>query len=156
MSQMSHLYTTLIRTHHVKSLKKLEKVTRAAEHNCVRFVLVRYGGPPGLMYAENAELPQLQAWLGEVRRLRYKEFQVIQKPVLRYVTVPGELPAVRGQTVGSDSSKPAVQALVTKDMGKSPGERSKVVQRIDEFQSEMASRGLLQWFNSAMGYSSQG
>lgn len=71
---------TLIRTHHVTSRKKLQRVKKAAAHFDIPFVLVRYGGSPGLMYAESEEGSSLGAWVSAVKDLRYKDFQCVYKP----------------------------------------------------------------------------
>lgn len=77
------LFVTLIRTHHVTSRKKLQRVRKAAARFGVPFVLVRYGGSPGLMYAEGGDGPALGAWVGAVKDLRYKDFQCVWKPEAR-------------------------------------------------------------------------
>lgn len=77
------LFVTLIRTHHVTSRKKLQRVKKAATHFGVPFVLVRYGGSPGLMYAESGESSSLGAWVSAVKDLRYKDFQCVYKPEAR-------------------------------------------------------------------------
>lgn len=85
MSPTRTLFVTLIRTHHVTSRKKLQRVKKAAAHFGVPFVLVRYGGSPGLMYAESDEASCLGSWVGAVKDLRYKDFQCVYKPEARQV-----------------------------------------------------------------------
>lgn len=80
MSPTKSVFTTLIRTHHVTSRKKLQRVRKAAAHFNVPFVLVRYGGSPGLMYGESADAASLTSWVSAVKDLRYKDFQCVWKP----------------------------------------------------------------------------
>jgi hypothetical protein len=51
---MHSLYNALIRTHHITSRKKVAKLKQAASLHDV-FVLIRYGGVPGVMYVEGQE-----------------------------------------------------------------------------------------------------
>lgn len=79
------VFATLIRTHHITSRKKLQRVKKAAAHFDVPFVLVRYGGSPGLMYGEGADAASLASWVSAVKDLRYKDFQCVWKPEPRDV-----------------------------------------------------------------------
>ncbi|KAK8121839.1 hypothetical protein PG984_010509 [Apiospora sp. TS-2023a] len=74
------LYTALIRTHHITSRKKLQRVKKSALQHELPFVLVRSGGAPGIMYAEAPEESPLAAWVASVHDLRYKDFQCVRKP----------------------------------------------------------------------------
>lgn len=85
MSTTRTLFVTLIRTHHVTSRKKLQRVRKAAAHFDIPFVLVRYGGSPGLMYAESHAGSCLSSWVSAVKDLRYKDFQCVYKPGARLV-----------------------------------------------------------------------
>lgn len=88
---------TLIRTHHVTSRKKLQRVKKAAAHFDVPFVLVRYGGSPGLMYAESGEGSSLGSWVSAVKDLRYKDFQCVYKPEARQLNdIPATTPMPAG------------------------------------------------------------
>lgn len=58
------LYNALIRTHHVTSRKKVGKVKKMAHHE-LKYLLIRSGGSPGLMYAEGDE-ESLQGWIAGV------------------------------------------------------------------------------------------
>lgn len=80
MSPIRSVFATLIRTHHVTSRKKLQRVKKAAAHFDVPFVLVRYGGSPGLMYGESSDAASLTSWVSAVKDLRYKDFQCVWKP----------------------------------------------------------------------------
>lgn len=86
MSSTKSVFATLIRTHHVTSRKKLHRVKKAAAHFDVPFVLVRYGGSPGLMYGESADAASLTSWVSAVKDLRYKDFQCVWKPEHKDVT----------------------------------------------------------------------
>lgn len=80
MSPVRRVFATLIRTHHVTSRKKLQRVRKAAAQSNVPFVLVRYGGSPGLMYGESPNAASLTSWISAVKDLRYKDFQCVWKP----------------------------------------------------------------------------
>ena len=51
---MQTIFNALIRTHHITSRRKVAKLKQAASAHDV-FVLLRSGGPPGVMYAEGQE-----------------------------------------------------------------------------------------------------
>jgi len=51
---MRPVFNALIRTHHITSRKKVAKLKQAATAQDV-FVLIRYGGAPGVMYCEGQE-----------------------------------------------------------------------------------------------------
>lgn len=93
MSLTRTLFVTLIRTHHVTSRRKLQRVRKAAAHFGVPFVLVRYGGSPGLMYAESDEASCLGSWVSAVKDLRYKDFQCVYKPEARQVGDAAKVPS---------------------------------------------------------------
>lgn len=61
---VSAVYNALIRTHHVTSRKKVGKVKKMAVHE-LRYLLIRSGGSPGLMYAEGSE-ESLKGWIAGV------------------------------------------------------------------------------------------
>ncbi|KAI0508302.1 hypothetical protein F5B22DRAFT_650156 [Xylaria bambusicola] len=119
------LFTALIRTHHITSRKKLQRVKKAASQHQLPFVLIRSGGSPGIMYAEGAET-SVNAWVSFVRSLRYKDFQCPRKPAENSVLVPAHT------TLGSFEE----------------------VTSITEFGHRMEQRGLGSWWKLAMGYSS--
>ncbi|KAI2625474.1 hypothetical protein GGS21DRAFT_303806 [Xylaria nigripes] len=117
------LFIALIRTHHITSRKKLQRVKKAASLHALPFVLIRSGGCPGIMYAEGAEA-DVNAWVNFVRSLRYKDFQCPRKPAANQVLVPNQ-----------------------------PGpEGFQEVTSVTEFGHHMEQRGLAQWWKSAMGY----
>ncbi|KAJ5162494.1 hypothetical protein N7492_007886 [Penicillium capsulatum] len=118
-------FNALIRTHHITSRKKIAALKRAADmHDC--FVLLRSGGCPGIMYVEARDKPRVDAWVAEVRRLRYKDFQL--------TTRPGELSP-------ETEIKPC-----------NHGGGLSEVESVKEFGGFMAQRGLTSWWRRGMGY----
>ncbi|CAI7593204.1 unnamed protein product [Penicillium manginii] len=118
------LYNALIRTHHITSRKKVAALKRAADtHSC--FVLLRSGGCPGIMYVEGLEQGQVEGWVGVVKRLRYKDFQLVQ-------VIPDDLSL--GRATGRDVGLNEVES-------------------VKEFGSLMAQRGVWGWWRKGMGYS---
>lgn len=87
MSSTKRLFATLIRTHHVTSRKKLQRVKKAAAHFDIPFVFVRYGGSPGLMYGECPNESSLNSWVSAVKDLRYKDFVCVCKPEQKDITL---------------------------------------------------------------------
>ncbi|KAK7961776.1 uncharacterized protein PG986_002601 [Apiospora aurea] len=120
------LYTALIRTHHITSRKKLQRVKKSALQHELPFVLVRSGGAPGIMYAEAAEESPLAAWVTSVHDLRYKDFQCVRKPALQRVLHTGEKTA----------QSPSFKELET----------------TTEFGRVMEEKGLGNWWRIGMGY----
>lgn len=68
---MRPIFNALIRTHHITSRKKVAKLKQAAIAQDV-FVLIRYGGAPGVMYCEGREAGVTE-WVSavQVRRKAY-------------------------------------------------------------------------------------
>ncbi|GAP85590.1 hypothetical protein SAMD00023353_1301480 [Rosellinia necatrix] len=120
----TNLFTALIRTHHITSRKKLQRVKKAAAQHTLSFVLIRSSGSPGIMYAEGAEA-NVNSWVTFVRGLRYKDFQCPRKPAANDVLVPTE---------GTQGNFDEVTSVT-------------------EFGHRMEERGLGSWWRSAMGYS---
>lgn len=126
------LYNALIRTHHITSRKKVAALKRAADlHEC--FVLLRSGGCPGIMYVEGQDKNQVESWVEEVRKLRYKDFQL--------VTRPGEL-ACEGVEEKEKNVK-------MKDTG---GTGLEEVESVKEFGGRMERKGVWNWWRKGMGY----
>ncbi|KAL2005222.1 hypothetical protein VTN00DRAFT_2432 [Thermoascus crustaceus] len=124
------LYNALIRTHHITSRKKVAVLKRAADtYNC--FVLLRTGGCPGIMYVEGRSADDVGSWVGTVRNLRYKDFQL--------ATRPG--PVVRER-------KDVAKAVDEPE----PGVRE--VESVKEFGALMEERGVWAWWRRGMGYAS--
>lgn len=112
------LFVTLIRTHHVTSRKKLQRVKKAAAHFDIPFVLVRYGGSPGLMYAESEEGSALGAWVSAVKDLRYKDFQCVYKPEARQLNdVPAKTPMPAGAFNETESVSSFGEVMERKGLG---------------------------------------
>ncbi|RTE73655.1 hypothetical protein BHE90_011943 [Fusarium euwallaceae] len=80
MSRTAGLFNCLIRTHHITSRKKLQRVRRAAQQLNVDWLLVRSGGSPGIMFAESHDEAGLTEWVATVQALRYKDFRCVAKP----------------------------------------------------------------------------
>lgn len=128
----TQLYNALIRTHHITSRKKVAALKRAADtHSC--FVLLRSGGCPGIMYVEGQEQGQVEGWVGVVKRLRYKDFQLVHKPG-ELVSESGGMPDDEGRATGRDVGLNEVES-------------------VKEFGSFMAQRGVWGWWRKGMGYS---
>ncbi|KAJ3562626.1 hypothetical protein NPX13_g8495 [Xylaria arbuscula] len=121
----TNLFTALIRTHHITSRKKLQRVKKAASQHELPFVLIRSGGSPGIMYAEGDEA-NVNAWVSFVRGLRYKDFQCPRKPAESKVLVPTQKALTGFEEVTS----------------------------VTDFGQRMEQRGLGSWWKLAMGYSS--
>ncbi|PBP25601.1 hypothetical protein BUE80_DR003451 [Diplocarpon rosae] len=74
---MAALQRILIRTHHMTSRKKILTITKAAKRfSCA--VLLKTGGPPGVMLAEG-EGEGAGEWLEVVRKLRYKDYHLLKR-----------------------------------------------------------------------------
>ncbi|KAI7773429.1 hypothetical protein LA080_010931 [Diaporthe eres] len=118
MGTTKTLFVTLIRTHHVTSRKKLQRVRKAAAHFGVPFVLVRYGGSPGLMYAESPEGSCLGSWVSAVKDLRYKDFQCVWKPEARQLDDgPAATPMPAGAFNETESVSSFGQVMEQKGLG---------------------------------------
>jgi hypothetical protein len=121
------LYNALIRTHHITSRKKVAALKRAADtHQC--FVLLRSSGCPGIMYVEGRDQARVESWVGEVRKLRYKDFQLVTRPGVLVHEVTDQLPPKEH------------------DAGLSE------VESVKEFGSCMEKRGVWMWWRKGMGY----
>ncbi|KAG9257799.1 uncharacterized protein F5Z01DRAFT_633708 [Emericellopsis atlantica] len=123
---MSRLYTCLIRTHHITSRKKLHRVRHVANQQALSSLLVRYGGPPGIMYAESDQLSPLEQWVASVQALRYKDFNLAIKP-----------------------------AEMAREGDAVPGMGFWETETTEGFRAEMKRRGLEEWWKNGMGYSSR-
>lgn len=123
MTRTPHIYTTLIRTHHITSRKKLARVKKAAASHSLQ-VLIRSGGSPGIMYAEGPDEAAVSSWVSFVQALRYKDFQCAQKPAANQIRGGGPI----------------------KDGG------FEEVTSVAEFGERMEQRGLGGWWRIGMGY----
>ena len=77
------LHRALIKTHHMTSRKKIQTLTKAAKSlHCS--VVIKTGRPPGVMIveatndSENEAKKAVEAWVGVVRGLRYKDYQLLK------------------------------------------------------------------------------
>lgn len=126
------LYNALIRTHHITSRKKVAALKRAADtHQC--FVLLRSGGCPGIMYVESRDQARVESWVGVVRKLRYKDFQLVSRP---------------GPLAPDDAGQGPLQDSNSHSMGPGLSE----VDHVKEFGGYMAQRGVWNWWRRGMGY----
>ena len=129
------LYNALIRTHHITSRKKVAALKRAADGlNCS--ALIRSSGCPGIMYVEAKEKDAVESWVGVVRDLRYKDFQLVSRPASV---------VVEGGREGQGSAE-----VKAKSSGKNTG--LKEVESVKEFGSLMEQKGVLAWWRRGMGY----
>ena len=81
------------------------------------------------MYVEAHEKSRVEAWVGEVRRLRYKDFQLATKP--NEITREGE---------------------TTPDNQNGGRGGLSEVESVKEFGGYMAQRGVWNWWRRGMGY----
>ncbi|SPO05405.1 uncharacterized protein DNG_08092 [Cephalotrichum gorgonifer] len=132
-------YNALIRTHHITSRKKVAALKRAAERlNCS--ALLRSGGCPGIMYVEARDKDAVESWVGAVRELRYKDFQLVSRPA----SMEGE----RDGGAGTAKTR-------GRRGGKENGRRDaglEEVESVKEFGSLMEKKGVLGWWRRGMGY----
>ncbi|KAL8419261.1 hypothetical protein RB594_002465 [Gaeumannomyces avenae] len=117
------LFNALIRTHHITSRKKVQRLRKAADDQGLRFVLLRSGGSPGIMYAEASREEPLRDWVETVQALRYKDYRCVCKPA------PFPLPETPDVPVGF-----------------------REVAAVADFGHEMERRGLIEWWRKGMGY----
>lgn len=127
MSRAPGLFACLIRTHHITSRKKVQRVRRAAGQLGVDFVLLRSGGAPGLMFAEGRDEDALGEWVAAVQALRYKDFRCVAKPAV---------------VEGRDDTLKRTGFEETGEM--------------KDFAGEMDSRRLGEWWRKGMGYGANG
>ncbi|KAJ5809090.1 uncharacterized protein N7503_001308 [Penicillium pulvis] len=119
-------FNALIRTHHITSRKKVAALKRAADaHQC--FVLLRSGGCPGIMYVEGQEQTNVESWVSVVRKLRYKDFQLVTRPGLL-------------APEGDEYPLPL------------PGSGLSEVESVKEFGDLMSKRRVWGWWRKGMGY----
>jgi hypothetical protein len=130
---MQTLYNALIRTHHITSRKKVAALKRAADtHQCS--VLLRSGGCPGIMYVEGQK-ERVESWVDVVRRLRYKDFQLVTRPGIV------EEDADQKQSDGNGHKKEGGIPVGLDE-----------VESVKEFGGIMARRGVWNWWRRGMGY----
>jgi len=120
------IYNALIRTHHITSRKKVTKLKQAATNYNI-YVLLRYGGPPGVMYCQGSE-SGVRDWVSAVQRLRYKDFQLVKKPAAKEA-----------------DSNPSEN----KDFSYGKLEE---VDSVKDFGAKMSDFGVWGWWRKGMGY----
>lgn len=135
------LFATLIRTHHITSRRKLQRVREAAARHAIPYVLVRYGGAPGAMYAEGPDAAALAAWVAAVRALRYKDFHWARRPSAEVAPGP---PEKEGQAQASRTEK--------KRQARAAAPPFNEVGSLAEFAQVMQQRGRLAWWRTGMGF----
>lgn len=141
------VYNALIRTHHITSRKKVSALKRAAStHKC--FVLLRSGGIPGIMYVEGQEQDDVESWVGIVRNLRYKDFQLVTKPQ----ALTDETGSRGDGREKEKLSKSKMKKLGVKENESEAGLAE--VETVKEFGGVMEQRGVLDWWRKGMGYTS--
>jgi hypothetical protein len=124
-TEMPMRFNALIRTHHITSRKKVAALKRAADvHQC--YVLLRSGGCPGIMYVEGQEQTNVESWVSVVRKLRYKDFQLVTRPGLL---------APEG-----DEYSPLPESGLSE------------VESVKEFGDSMSKRRIWGWWRKGMGY----
>ncbi|KFH42172.1 hypothetical protein ACRE_071070 [Hapsidospora chrysogenum ATCC 11550] len=129
------VFNCLIRTHHITSRKKLQKVRRAAGQLGVG-VLVRSNGSPGLMYGESYTEDGLVDWVAAVQALRYKDFRCVFRPAL--IT----------DQVMDDDDPAGMQEQTSRPILAGLHETNSITQ----FAAEMEARRLTRWWKRGMGY----
>ncbi|KAI9369151.1 hypothetical protein BJX61DRAFT_545839 [Aspergillus egyptiacus] len=131
------LYNALIRTHHITSRKKVAALKRAADaHDC--FALLRSGGCPGIMYVEAKEKDAVEGWVGVVKNLRYKDFQLVCRPAA--VVVEAEAGKEMGGKSRAKHAKKEIWAGLEE------------VESVKEFGNFMEQRGVWGWWRKGMGF----
>ena len=116
----------VIRTHHITSRKKIAKL-RAAASNYNVYALLRYGGCPGVMYCQGTEAG-VRDWVSTVQRLRYKDFQLVRKPLEK----EGEKATIDEKLVNYGKLEEA--------------------ESVKEFGARMEELGVWAWWRKGMGY----
>ncbi|KAM5352635.1 hypothetical protein ACJ41O_005357 [Fusarium nematophilum] len=132
MSRTPALFNCLIRTHHITSRKKLQRVCRAAQQLNVDSLYVRSGGSPGIMFAEGRDEAGLTAWVAAVQALRYKDFRCVARPA------------------------PAEGAKDDKKEGDTGVMGFRETESVAEFARGMEAKGLGRWWRKGMGYEGDG
>ena len=128
------VFNCLIRTHHITSRKKLQKVRRAASQLHVN-LLVRSGGSPGLMYGESRSEGGLADWVAAVQALRYKDFRCVAKPA----PISDQVNAGKARGAAEAGNGMAATGFYE-------------TESITEFAKQMEARNLTWWWKRGMGY----
>ncbi|KAL5614917.1 uncharacterized protein BROUX77_000754 [Berkeleyomyces rouxiae] len=130
---MKQIFNAFIRTHHITSHKKVQRLRHAAQVLQVDFILLRFGGAPGLMYVESQNEQAVAEWVSVVHGLRYKDFRCLCKPA----------PIQPSGNIQQDYAAKADERLEN---------GFHEVESVAEFGKQIDFRGLRQWWQKAMGY----
>lgn len=84
------------------------------------------------MYVEARDMDAVESWVGVVRDLKYKDFQLVSRPAS--VEAEGEPPGAKGK--GNRRREGGLEE----------------VESVKEFGSLMEQRGILGWWRRGMGY----
>ncbi|PHH56119.1 hypothetical protein CFIMG_007997RA00001 [Ceratocystis fimbriata CBS 114723] len=133
---MKPLYNAFIRTHHITSRKKVQRLRHAAQVLQVDFVMLRFGGAPGLMYVESQSEEAVAEWVAAVHSLRYKDYRCLRKPS----------PVQAAEFGAQADANIAVERL---------GDGFHEIYSVAEFGKQIDLRGLRDWWQKAMGYKSE-
>ncbi|KAF2655759.1 hypothetical protein K491DRAFT_598143 [Lophiostoma macrostomum CBS 122681] len=129
------VWTALIRTHHITSRAKVNKLRTAAGKHDI-YALLCSGGCPGIMYCEGS-MHGVTDWVKAVQRLRYKDFQLAIKPALdpeRVAVLKKENEEKTGLPFGTNLGK------------------LEEVDSVKEFGARMQEMGVWTWWRKGMGY----
>ncbi|KAF2862948.1 hypothetical protein K470DRAFT_268514 [Piedraia hortae CBS 480.64] len=129
-------WNALIKTHHITSRQKVQRLQKAAKELQV-IVELRCGKnlSPGIMYVEGEE-EGVRDWVEVVRRLRYKDFEMLRRPAPLRREEDGEV------------NKDVLPKGGAAEGGSSFGETGEMT----EFARRMVRRRVFGWWKSAMGY----
>ncbi|MCJ1238655.1 hypothetical protein MMC14_006646 [Varicellaria rhodocarpa] len=131
-------WCALIRTHHIRSRKKIAHLKSTAEKYDVH-VLVR-NGAPGIMYVEGegrkgSEVQEgeekVRMWVETVKNLHYQDFHIITRPTPLYLN--SQIPPSTFEAA-------------------SPRGRLEEVFTIERFAMRMKEKGLWKWWKMSMGW----
>ncbi|KAL2840165.1 hypothetical protein BJY01DRAFT_22136 [Aspergillus pseudoustus] len=129
------VYNALIRTHHITSRKKVSALKQAA-NNLDCFAILRSGGCPGIMYVEAKDKDAVESWVNVVRSLRYKDFQLVNRPAAAVVEAVDKNTGPKNDSPGEVDIKTGLSEIDT----------------VKEFGSVMEQRGVWKWWRKGMGY----
>ncbi|KAL9599983.1 MAG: hypothetical protein Q9219_003452 [cf. Caloplaca sp. 3 TL-2023] len=110
------------------SRTKIACIRKTTKHTSCAVVL-KTGAPPGVMVAETDTEAEIKAWVGGVKRLRYKDFRLLR------------LERVMEDDGGSRRRLAGVELGAVKE-----------IESMKEMSSYMAECGLLPWWTEGMGF----
>ena len=125
MSRSSAIvYNALIRTHHVRSRRKIAALKTAANNHGCAVLLKSDGKPPGIMYVEALSASQVKQWVEAVKKLHYLNYELVSPP-----SISVERMAALAVEVGVSE-----------------------VDTVKAFADQMQEKGVYSWWRTAMGY----